>query len=684
VNKTAEPGYGETKGYGQPVTLKFRQLGTKVRIALYETVPGYSVRDVEFYSAAASNDASATAAKLFTTTENEIYTKGTYTVYFPTVDRPDTLDNNQAHIQFAPMDGETQATTVDWGGMNYTIRESGEESEDEIYLGRTSNTASFAGIPDDNYYKVFLPNQNGTNLNLRVNYTLESVDGSKEKIVVKGATAQVPLIYTQWKPGFAYTYLFKISDKTNGHTGVYDPTHPDDTSINSDPAGLFPITFDAVVMNAEEDATQETITLVSTPSITTYQNGSNVVNKNEYSVIALNPEKPEVTGEIYVTVNDGETEYVVAEVEDGASVEGLYTKSTVDDKDVYTVCGEGATKQDGITYYRMKAVLENGALASLTNKVKLYEVAAGTTEAEVIDALQMQDDDTPTGVTIKGRNKVELKEAKSGENNLLVVTDSVKYGADGNGINVAPDKAAKFIPVNNKTYAFVYIKQEPTAANDVPKYQAVAFTDNTVTTKYRYGYKATTVAPENTSYYDAQKGVHYYTRTGEEGNYTYTHIDNPFIGQGVSKLYLDNKGEQIASGYAVSGTTYYYTVDGGQTYIAAENVAIADFADADDIGTGNTDATWEAKDDDLEMPADNTPYYKKTVVGGDGSTDNPYVYSYTYCVFLPQQVNGAYVIDNSVYEEAKEESALAGQTYFDKYTKNDGVYYTKVIKVAAE
>jgi hypothetical protein len=27
------------------------------------------------------------------------------------------------------------------------------------------------------------------------------------------------------------------------------------------------------------------------------------------------------------------------------------------------------------------------------------------------------------------------------------------------------------------------------------------------------------------------------------------------------------------------------------------------------------------------------------------------------------------------------EKALAGQGYFDKYTQNDGVYYTKVIKV---
>ena len=183
--------------------------------------------------------------------------------------------------------------------MNYTIAEDGEKTAGKVFLGRTSNTATYAGEAEGNYYTQYLPNESGTNLNLRVDYTLESIDGSGETIVVKGATAQVPSIYTQWKAGYAYTYLFKISDKTNGHTGVYDPTKPDDTTVNSDPAGLYPITFDAVVVNDEEDATQETITTVSTPSITTYQKGSNVVNNNEYLA---------ATGDIFVTVNDGNTE----------------------------------------------------------------------------------------------------------------------------------------------------------------------------------------------------------------------------------------------------------------------------------------------------------------------------------------------------------------------------------------
>jgi len=55
VNKTGTTAgtYGEVSGYNQTVKLKFRQVGTKVRIAIYETVPGYSVKDVQFYTAAA-------------------------------------------------------------------------------------------------------------------------------------------------------------------------------------------------------------------------------------------------------------------------------------------------------------------------------------------------------------------------------------------------------------------------------------------------------------------------------------------------------------------------------------------------------------------------------------------------------------------------------------------------------
>ena len=597
--------------YQNTVMMKFRSLGTKVRIGIYETIPGYSVRDVKFYTKGSVLDPDGTdptkpAAGQIVTNATiysagaDIYTEGTYTVTYPTVDTPASKDNNQAHVTFAPKSGVDQATTIDWGGMNYTIAEEGERTPGNVYLGRSSATASYAGDAETNYYVTYLPNETGANLNLRVDFTLEAIDGGGEVIKVKNAKAQVPSIYTKWQPGFAYTYLFKISDKTNGRTGVYDPTKADDATVNSDPAGLYPITFDAVVVNAEDnDKTQETITTVMTPSITTYQQYSTVVNANEYTA---NGKK------IFVTVNEGD------------------------------------------------------AIVDINGKAALYTIPAGKTEAEVVDALQMQDDDAATG-TIKGRSGLVLTNATS------ELTNTVQFGADGNPITIeatgTEKKALSFTPTASTTYAFVYTKTAADPSSDVVNYQALNW-DNFATgqTKYRYDYKAPTTT-------DAQKGVKYFSVSGG----VYTMIAKPFIGQGVGNLYLDAAGNTIAKGYAVTGTTYYYTTDNGMTYKAAHNVAYEDFG----AGTGTAadlytfdGSTYTAKTD--TAPVDGKAYYQKT-------TDPTLGDIYTYCVILPQQTTGWFELDTTKYVTADEAAKVVGQTYFDKYVKNDGEYYTKVIKV---
>lgn len=591
--------------YGSdPVTIKFRSLGSKVRIGIYETIPGYSVRDVKFYHAANTDLPNVLSTdpftpRLFTTTENQIYTKGKYTIYYPTVDTQGNEDNNQAHVYFEGIG--TQETNVVFGNLDYTIAEDGEKTPGKVFLGRSSNTASMAGEAEGNYYTQYLPNESGTNLNLRVDYTLESIDGSGETILVRGATAQVPSIYTQWKSGFAYTYLFKISDKTNGHTGVYVPTDPDGTTTSSDPAGLYPITFDAVVVNAEDnDKTQETITLVSTPSITTYQKGSTVVNNDEYLAS---------TGDIYVTVNDGTP----------------------------------------------TSVLASGALQDLTDKVALYTIPNGKTEAEVVDALQMQDDDNASG-TIKGRNGVVLT------TQTLTLTNTVNYGVDGNAIEIPAEgtekKAAKFTPTapaspeTVRTYAFVYTKQQANPANTTDMYQPVTKAAGaSVNGLYRF---ALVAAPTGS---DVQKGVTYFSNN----NASAASI-SAFLGQSVGNLYLDNAGNTIASGYAVTGTTYYYTTDHGMSYQAATNVSYESFA-----------STTLYKDADCTIPKTETkPQDGQAYYDANGK----------YCVILPQQTTGLYVINEATKVKCNStDVAVAGMTYFDKFTKNNGVYYTKVIKV---
>ena len=656
VYKNAKTGSDDTynvvyKGYQKPVTLKFRQLGTKVRIGLYETVPGYSVKNVKFYTkdgildATTAGDATTPGvvaagqivdnATIFSAGAN-IYTEGTYTVYFPTVDSPTNADNNQAHIKFAPKDAVDQATTVDFGAMNYTYRESGEKENGAVYLGRSSNNASYAGNPDDNYYVIYLPNEANGNLNLRVDFTLESIDGSKEEIVVKNAKAQVPSIYTTWKPGFAYTYLFKISDNTNGRTGIYDPTQADDATINSDPAGLYPITFDAMVVNAEDgDNTQETITTVATPSITTYQNGSKVVNNDEYTELTPDTEK-KITGDIYVTVNDN------------ANPGALITLN---------------------------------ADAATANGVALYTIPAGMTEAEVVDALTYQDvDDTADG-TIKGRSGKVLTKTTNvaaaddvDEDNEWALTNTVQYGVNGNAITVGDNQAMRFNPAANTTYAFVYTEKAAVAANNKVLYEAIKFSDvaSFAGKKYRYAYKATVKSHTigTTDYFDAQKGHVYFTETSG----TYAKVAKPFIGQVATNLFTRSGAAEpytytkATTDYAQTGVTYYYTTD-GQHYTAAHLVTYAANMLSGLYEEDTTPGSFKATTD--TAPVDGKAYYNK-----DGDV-------YTYCVFLPQNVENMWEIDTAAAKVETTEVPVEGQTYFDKYNYNDAVRYAKIIKVAA-
>ena len=266
--------------YQKEVQLSFRNLTSKVRVAFYETIPGYSVKDVKFYTdnkTSNNKDVSKSDASLFTEGDqayNKFYGSGTAKVYFPTVgtDNIDNSDYNKAHVSIAGTDADAN-TLKDFGNLNYTTSEDSrlnkEGENNDIYLGTTSSQATFAGTTKP-YYQIVLPNETGTTLTLRVNYTLVANDGSGETINVYGAKAIVPAIYAQWKSNYAYTYIFKISDKTNGLTGLGENT----------PEGLYPITFDAVVADSEI-GNQTTITTVATPSITTYQEGHEI-SKNEY------------------------------------------------------------------------------------------------------------------------------------------------------------------------------------------------------------------------------------------------------------------------------------------------------------------------------------------------------------------------------------------------------------------
>lgn len=251
--------------YGSAINFAFRSLATKVTMGIYETIPGYSVKDVKFYTKA-DDDAPTTKPTLYAASETipADDAKGTMTVTFGSTNSSD-VDFNEAKVAWTVAEGSKNSSTIAFSDLSTVEREKSEKTGTN-FIGRDITKAS---KPTD--FNVVLPGTTVGDLTLKVDYTLESIDGSGEEIKVKGATAVVPEIYTKWQPNFAYTYIFKITDQTNGSTGT-----------GTDPAGLYPITFDAVVTETG-DGIQQTINTVTNPSITTYAKGA---LKNEYKTNA--------------------------------------------------------------------------------------------------------------------------------------------------------------------------------------------------------------------------------------------------------------------------------------------------------------------------------------------------------------------------------------------------------------
>ena len=233
--------------YQKPVKFEFNRQQAMVRVGIYETIPGYSITEIKFYEA---DGTKATSNNVILTSATPNYFVGgtgiTGTVKYDwTTAKPSYTFEYGNYSPLATISTETDATTL---------------------YGKDKD------MSDKGYFTV-LPTPSATTaapIIIKCDYTLNADDFSGETIKVTGATAAIPAAFSKWEVNTRYTYLFKISDNTNGYTGN-DPNK----------AGLYPITFAAVVKGST-DAMQGTVTTVSTPSITTYQAGSVTANGIEY------------------------------------------------------------------------------------------------------------------------------------------------------------------------------------------------------------------------------------------------------------------------------------------------------------------------------------------------------------------------------------------------------------------
>lgn len=326
ISKSTNTNRDAVNTYGGNVTFKFRNLLSQIRAGVYETIPGYDITEIKFY--VNTTGVSPTQTLLAQTGETPVNAfgavcpntkvdqyEGTLTVtYYTNTDG--TSIENQPKVTASG----TPATNLILGTNMSTLSTTN-------LLGKASNAPTWDNIDGSGnsvFTKVLPQINNSTNLKLKVDYKLwNSV--TEETITVEGATAEIPAAYLQWKPNFKYTYIFKISDNTNGYTGE-----------TSDPAGLYPITFDAIEVVAE-DGMVEYITTVSEPSITTF-------------------------GAIYNTSTSKYTAYQTG-------------------KDEYQVQPSGKRLDIYAT------IVQNNAVVSPTDKYAVYTVTSGATEAQVAEAV---------------------------------------------------------------------------------------------------------------------------------------------------------------------------------------------------------------------------------------------------------------------------------------------------------
>lgn len=349
-----------------PVTLKFRKLVSKVRFGFFETIPGYSVTitDVKFNSTSHTTNA---AGNFGVDCTGAVLVPGSSTSFTVTYDDGSGIpaNENKAKVAVAGSTTQNYLSTTASGFFGTT-------------LGVTSNDRLWE---NGGNYTTILPNpSNTTDLSLTISYTLTSTDNSGETIAITDATAKVPAAFAQWQANYAYTYLFKISDNN----------------------GLYPITFNAVVVE-DEAGNQETITTVADPSITTYAKGEVVTANNEYLT----------NSNIYVVVDKG----------------GAVQELTTSNAKLYLVTNTSENE---------------GAVQLITEESVANALVNGT-----------KDDESPTTWTVTG---VGMKPLVVTTTSVPTLTASSSIPAADSPTGVAITiNGAKFTPTVAGTYAFEFI-----------------------------------------------------------------------------------------------------------------------------------------------------------------------------------------------------------------------------------
>lgn len=236
--------------YNTDVPLEFKHINSKIQIAFYEEVKGYSVQIIDVRPAGTVTLASSEYAGIAFSTATKAQASTSMHITQPT-DLPSY--NSMATATVSSM-STTPALAMSGGDA---CKENLRFQIPTGTIGTTNPTAT----PSPTIYYAMPQTPTETGLTLHVSYKLHPGDGASD-ITVYDARCYVAPEYLQWEAGKAYKYIFKITDKSNGVTNPNekDPAtpgepwvDPEDPRVPDDPA-LQPIVFDGVKVTDYEDA----------------------------------------------------------------------------------------------------------------------------------------------------------------------------------------------------------------------------------------------------------------------------------------------------------------------------------------------------------------------------------------------------------------------------------------------
>ena len=363
----AEPKVVPKADYKNTVQFNFVRQQSMVRVGIYETIPGYSITDIKFYA----YDTDGTTLKasdvnniILTSSTPEYFVGGTNVSGTVKYDWTATDPSYTFTYDFTSLEKSKNWYAGELAGVH--AKTSSETNVAYLY-GSDQDMATATG------YFTVLPTPATTipsAILIKCDYTLTSDDDSGETIHVKGATAAIPAAFSKWDVNTRYTYIFKISQNTNGTTG--DPSDPNPE------VGLYPITFDAVVTDMT-DKTHGTITTVTTPSITTYQAGSVTDNGIEY--------KSGTAIDVTVTDANGNVQPLTAGGTAVGSVKVYKFTDAITEAEIQVKGTNGATEVSG---------------GSVTNNVFTFTPdAAGYYAIQYLTKADIADPETPAAYTYK-------------------------------------------------------------------------------------------------------------------------------------------------------------------------------------------------------------------------------------------------------------------------------------------